>query len=215
MTSHPRRNKLAEYGARIIGMMGIAAFLGSTCAQADPYIAMQLGTSWAHIPTTPVIANKFELDEQSTTARFALGTRHPWWSVEIGHSPRLSSRASHNVQSARDIDIRQDISTSALDLRGILTVPVDYSLQLRLIAGAAWVHMDNHEYGYNTADHAPTEWRNSESNLVPLFGIGMGWTIAPHIMLTLDATRINNAARSHWTLHSDITTVAAGLNLSF
>ncbi len=199
-----------------IMVLGIALFIGS--AAAADYVAVEAGKSKGHIPQPEaLIMQSFSLDETAPFVRLAVGHEAGWWGVEAGYSPRLSLRETHAVGTRPEgaFDIRQTITTQALDVRGRLSVDLSQRFSAHLFGGLAFVTAQNYERGYNTFAHTPVEWRNTMSQFAPEYGAGIAYRVNERITLTSDFSAIPHVAVSHWTVYTDIYTVSGGLRLNF
>lgn len=191
-----------------VKILALALLAGS--AHADPYLGLQVGQSQATIDHPGAVLTSFNLTNTATVGRLSLGYEAERWGLELGYTPLLSRRTGHAVIAAAGIDMRQEIKTSAADVRGFLGLNLSRDFQARLIGGLAWVYFESHELGVNPV---PAEWRNSGTQLAPLYGVGLRYQISKNIGLTVDFTQIPGVAKSHWTMESDITSVMAGLTV--
>lgn len=177
----------------------LALFLLCSVAHADPYVGFQVGQSRATIEHPGATLNQFELENTTGVARLSLGYESEWWGLEMGYTPRLSLTEAHAVTPTADV--RQKFTTSAFDVRGTLGLNLTEKMQARLIGGLAWVYFENHEVGYNPE---PCEWRNSGTQLLPLYGVGLRYRLNESLGLTAEFTQIQGAAKSHWTMEQTI-----------
>lgn len=197
--------------------VGIAALLLSVSATAGDYIGIQVGQSFGHRETLPMVMQSYTLDERSEVGRISVGHDAGWWGIEAGYTPRLSQRDTHAVgtRPEGDFDIKQRITTTALDLRGRIGLQLSPRLSADLFAGIAFVEAENHEVGFNTSDHTPTEFRNTMTQFAPEFGIGLRYRINDRFSLTAEVDQVRHVAESRWTVYSDITTAMLGARIGF
>jgi opacity protein-like surface antigen len=205
--------------ANALGLTLIAVILVlfAVSAFAGDYIGIQAGQSIGHVPNPEaLVMQSFTLDERAEVGRLSVGHDGGWWGIEAGYMPRLSERDSHAVgtRPEGDFDIHQDISTHAFDIRGRLGLQLSSRLTASLFAGAAYVTSENHEYGFNTNDHAPTEWRNTMTQLAPEVGIGLSYRVTDRIAITAEVSEVPHIAQSHWTGYSDVTMALLGIQVS-
>ena len=200
--------------------MLLLALLLPVSVSAD-YAGFSVSRAYQKLPDS-AFYNPGGRDMRSTTRtnqfRLYAGTQSGIWIAEVGGGT-LSSYRSRNRgpipgRPMGCCDIAQQINTYNVDGSAGVSLPVTSGLSVFTMAGATYVYGTNHEYGEN--ENGPNQdHRNVTRDLAPIYMAGFKYKISESVRLRLDYTAINDVAKSHWTLHSDIRSASIGLEMDF
>lgn len=196
--------------------------LAPLSVSADHYVGGAFSSSYQKLPeqafANPDGARDMYATVRSNQFKLFVGKQSGIWLFEAGGGS-LARYWSHNQglipgRGEGCCYIKQKIYTYNIYGVAGVSLPLTKRISVFGAGGYTFVWGKNREYGSNE-NGTGIGHTNTVHNFAPIFMAGVKYQINDRLRLRFDYTTIDNVARSHWTLHSDIKAYGLGVDVSF